>query len=165
MIRSAIRLVVHALFGVGLLSAFAAFDRAEAGKIGSALTAAAVKVGSRAVTKQLRGSSDTDNATASATSQSQSPKVLNRWDMQRKSDETPQIDSTPATDTEHERPIAAGAPASAPQPAGGPVVVTVPNATAGVQVLAVPAAAIASTTVPAPRETAENQVICLAGCR
>jgi hypothetical protein len=162
MIRSAIRFIVHALFGVGVLSAFGVSDGAQAGKIGEALAVGAVKVGARAVTRQLRGSADTDQA-ASATGQSQSPKVLNRWDMQRKSDEVAQPETQSSTDSEHER--APGARATAPVQATGPVVVTVPNASAATGAPAVATTVSAATAVPAQREIAENQVVCIAGCR
>ena len=165
MIRSAIRFIVHAMFGVGVLSAFGLFDSAEAGKIGNAVAAGGVKVAASAVTRQLRGSSDADQV-ASATSQSQSPKVLNRWDMQRRpgeasqSGDAAQTSEDAVTDTQPERPVTARKTVPA-----GPIVVTLPPETDGARVPVKPAVAEAAVSLTAPREIAENQVVCIAGCR
>lgn len=165
MIRSAIRFIVHAMFGVGVLSAFGLFDSANAGNIGNTVATGAVKVGSSAVTRQLRGSSDADQV-ASATSQSQSPKVLNRWDMQRRQGDSSQSGDSVQTgedavaDTQPERPVTAAKTIPA-----GPIVVTLPPETDGVRVTTKPAGVTAASAVTAPREIAENQVVCIAGCR
>ena len=159
MIRSAIRFIVHAMFGVGVLTAFGLFDSVQAGKIGNAVAAGAAKVGSRTVTRQLRGSSDADQV-ATATNQSQSPKVLNRWDMQRRSGDAAQTGEVSGADTQPDRSVATAKTIPA-----GPIVVTLPPETDAVRAPAVPAVVAAATAVTAPLEIAENQVVCIAGCR
>ena len=97
---------------------------------------------------------------ATATNQSQSPKVLNRWDMQRRSGDAAQTGEVSGIDTELDRPVAAAKTIPA-----GPIVVTLPSEPDAVRVTSTPALELAAKAVTAPLEIAENQVVCIAGCR
>jgi hypothetical protein len=150
MINSAIRIIVQAMFGVGVLTALGLLDSADAAQRGPA------KAANAGVAQELRRGNDVE---AEATVQSQTPRVLNRWDMNRRADAG--ADATSSLDTGHER-----SPVTAAIPAKGPVVVTIPTprqAAVGGSIPAVHAAAMTATLQN--DETASNGVVCLAGCR
>jgi hypothetical protein len=148
MIKSAIRFIVHAMFGVGVLSAFGLLDPADAGQRGLAKPAKADAA------QELRSGTDVD---IEATPQSLAPRVLNRWDMNRRADAS--ADATQAAGTAHAPPVAVA-------PSKGPVVVTIPTVPPAAVESAAPAVHAASMTLPADgAATATSGVVCLAGCR
>jgi hypothetical protein len=144
MIKIAIRLIVHAMFGVGVIAAWAVWDTVEAGSADNAKH-------SSAAARQLRGASEVDGK-AEPTEQSQAPKVLNRWDMRRR----PEANATADLPTAPAIPVVPAVKAPT-----HPVVSTVmQNPGASEQPVKVLNAA--SPAEPAP--SGNSAILCLAGC-
>jgi hypothetical protein len=79
MFQSVVRFFVHAMFGVSVLTAFAARDEVHAAD----------------QTTKLRESRDVDHDTTEATATPSAPRVLNRWDMKRRPEATSGTEQAP----------------------------------------------------------------------
>jgi hypothetical protein len=160
MFQSILRFVVHAVFGIGVLTVFTSFQPAEAGKISGFIAKTAVKA---AVVKSTRKSRDKDNvdeSTANATEESKAPKVLNRWDMQRRQEPKSGAQATPDDQAEGDT-----SAATATEKPGGiaPVVVTIPTDKATQSTAAADPALLNSRT-DTQCGPGESCVVCVAGC-
>jgi hypothetical protein len=159
MVQSIIRLVVHAVFGLGVLTAFTSFHPAEAGRVGKAVGGVVAKTAVVNGANSLRRSSDGDETSASATAQSQTPKVLNRWDMQRKPDRASDESNTSIDEGASD---AQSAAASSNEPS--PVVVTIPTDKAAPSLLTSSEPSRSSISSNEPCAPGQSCVVCLAGC-
>jgi hypothetical protein len=154
MFQSIIRLVVHAVFGIGLLTAFTSFQPAEAGKIGGAIAKVAVKAAVGKTTRKSRDQANIDESSADATDAteaSKTPKVLNRWDMQRRPEPSANAEATPDDD-------------AAKTNGATPVVVTIPNDKSDKADPSMAVADFANVKSSDPCGPGQSCVVCLAGC-
>jgi hypothetical protein len=164
MFQSILRLVVHAVFGIGVLTAFTSFQPAEAGKIGGAIAKfgvrAAVGTAAGSARAKQRDRNNVDESTAEATEESKAPKVLNRWDMQRRQEPKSEAQSTAGAAAD----AATSAAAATDTPGGpAPVVVTIPTDQA-LQSAAASAPALLNSQASPSCGPGESCVVCVAGC-